>query len=80
MSGPLTAPCGKFKTRRGKPFDAHTLRAHKRDCALCNPDGHKPDPDDELGEEFDNFELAQLIAGDESDGVFFGIWNELGGW
>lgn len=77
-SEPLKALCGKTKTRKGKLFTSETLYAHEGDCQDCIAiDEAQREKNYEEG--FD-LEMTDLIAGDELDGVYWAMAQELGEW
>ncbi|KRT69364.1 MAG: hypothetical protein XU15_C0011G0046 [candidate division NC10 bacterium CSP1-5] len=74
MSDPLKAPCGKTNSRSGKPWTWKSLENHITQCKACRAE---PVEEEDLG-----LEMTELIAaGEELDGVFWGIAFEMGeGW
>lgn len=67
-------------------YTVNTQEGKLEGVSVCKACGEKVDWDEWQGicdksPEYDTAEdLADMIAGDESDGVFFGIWNELEDW
>lgn len=64
--------CRRFQTRSGKAFTEETLQQHIKDAHPEKVRLEEDDPDyDPI------YNMADLIAGGESDGVFWGIYDEL---
>jgi len=65
--------CGRTRSRKSKPFTEETLKQHQITCT-----GKKSKQ--WQNNEFDHpaLEMADLIAGDENDGVYWGIAQEFG--
>ena len=58
----LKSKCGRLKSNKGRNFTWDSLRDHESQCPKCR---------DKLNN------LTDLIAGDENDGVYWAIHNEL---
>jgi len=68
--------CGRAESTSGRPFDEQTLKQHIGDAHQLSPTrGILAAIREDRA-----FQLAEDIAGDESDGVFLGILDEMGGW
>lgn len=66
-------PCGLTHSKNsGKPFTAASMAQHVRDCPACNG---QIETYESLG-----LGMTELLAGDESDGVFWAMAWELGEW
>lgn len=65
--------CKKNKSRSGKDFTAESLQNHVRNAHPRQyPDLYEDEYQDDI------LDLVDVIAGDESDGVYWGIAYELG--
>ncbi|MBE7474307.1 MAG: hypothetical protein HS114_34690 [Anaerolineales bacterium] len=66
--------CRRWRNSRGRPFKSQAaVDQHAQTCADVPP------LSDPVSEDFD-LEMTQLLAEDESDGVFWGLAWELGEW
>jgi hypothetical protein len=74
----VKAACGRFQSRRGKPFNRGTIRRHERDCERCRE--ILGSDSSYRGSSRDNmFSLTSMIAGDDMpDGAYFALAWELG--
>lgn len=79
----IQAPCGKVRNARNKLFTEQSLRDHIQSCPACKGEHVWVEPNDFIGNESDpalDRGLADDIASDESDGVYFAMRWELDGW
>jgi len=78
------AKCGRTHSQQGLRFDTpKRLADHEAQCPHCRRGiPYSPDHGDDDGETYESLGLGmtEMIAGDESDGVFWGIAHELGEW
>ena len=69
----MKALCGRYKSKKGKPFTKETLKEHQRQCPAC-----RAFLEDDFPNEID-LSLTDLIAGDDlSDGAYWALAHELG--
>lgn len=80
MSEPLVAKCGATKSKRGRAFTEGSLADHQASCPKClGLDKPRRSKRSETAESL-GLGMTDLLAGDESDGVFWGMAAELGEW
>jgi hypothetical protein len=73
INGKWTTFCGKTRGRNKKgDFSKERAEQHEKTCTHCI-NGILPEDDENWA-----LEMADLIAGDESDGVYWGIAYEHG--
>ncbi len=71
----MRAPCGYWRSKKGKPFNKETIRIHIRGCQKCKSVLENVEHD---GVEYP---LYDLIAGEDwSDGAYWALAHELGEW
>ena len=73
----IETKCGKTMSGRGNPFTPESLAQHESDCYKCNG-GHRVSYRAQIKEL--GLNMTDMIAGDESDGVFWAMAWELGEW
>ena len=67
----MRAPCGYYKSKKGKPFTQVTIRDHIRNCSSCQSIV-------KVVEDEAEFPLYDLIADEDwSDGAYWALAHEL---
>lgn len=74
QSPPIKTPCGRIRSLGGKPYTSDSLRQHVENCHKCNGVHRK-----ELEDAGLDPDVYDLIGDDESDGVFWAMYEEMGG-
>lgn len=77
IKGKWTTPCGKTGNRKGD-FSKERAEQHEKTCCSCELGVLYEKPKKGTKDYDPILDLANDIAGDESDGVFWGIAYELG--
>lgn len=79
----MNSRCGRSESKRGNPFTDNSLRQHQRDCDWCielmKLDGTYQEEHEYMSPYGADF-VDTIVTSDESDGVYFAIRHEMGGW
>ena len=72
----FVAKCGKTKSKKGRRFTEKSIFQHQKDCPRCQENKLTKKQQQETAEEL-GLEWTEMLAGDESNGVFWGMAWEL---